>query len=286
MGMTILLLVVTAAAAAAAVLAYTGRRRRHARAVYQRRLEAAVADGILTQEEIAELERLRQEKELTPAEVRIAARATYRTILREALRDSRLTPEEDRTLLHLQAQLGLSDRELGEDSEQLSRLRTLGRLEAGQLPVIEVPIDLVPHERAHWLVQGAFAERLDIPRPGRHALRSVALPIEGDSPFSADGERDALRPAEDILPRDLGIVVITSRRTVFHGAKRTVSIPHARLLTVGLYADGFAVDELDGDVRGYFLVEDAELTAAVLLHAARKRRREIRPAGLKGPRRA
>src|SRR5690606_1074338 len=195
MGMTILLLVATAALATIAVLAYTGRRRRHARAVYQRRLEAAVADGILTQEEIAELERLRQEKDLTPAEVRMAARATYRTILREALRDSRLTAEEDRTLRHLQAQLGLSDHELGEDSEQLSRLRTLGRLEAGQLPVIEVPIQLVPHERAHWLVQAAFAEQLNIPSPGRRELRGVPMPIEGDAPFNAEGERDALRPA-------------------------------------------------------------------------------------------
>jgi hypothetical protein len=152
--------------------------------------------------------------------------------------------------------------------------------------VIEVPIELVPHERAHWLVQAAFAERLDLPRPGRRDLRRVTLQVEGASPFSADGERDALRPAEDILPSDLGIVVITSRRTVFQGAKRTVSIPHARLLSLHLYADGFAVDELDGDVRGYFLVDDAELTGAVLLHAARKRRREIRPAGLEPPRRA
>jgi hypothetical protein len=286
MGTTILLLLATSVLAAAAVLAYAGRRRRRARAVYQRRLEAAVADGILTQEEIAELDRLREEKDLTPAEVRIAARATYRTILREALRDARLSAEEDRTLLHLQAQLGLTDRDFGEDSEQLSRLRTLGRLEAGQLPVIEVPIELVPHERAHWLVQAAFAERLDIPSPGRRELRGVAMPIEGDAPFNADGERDALRPAEDILPSDLGIIVITSRRTVFHGAKRTVSIPHARLLTLHLYADGFRVDELDGDARGYFLAEDAELTAAVLLHSARKRRREIRPAGLKRPRHA
>jgi len=286
MGMTILLLVATAALATIAVLAYTGRRRRHARAVYQRRLEAAVADGILTQEEIAELERLRQEKDLTPAEVRMAARATYRTILREALRDSRLTAEEDRTLRHLQAQLGLSDHELGEDSEQLSRLRTLGRLEAGQLPVIEVPIQLVPHERAHWLVQAAFAEQLHLPRPGRRELRSVTIPVEGDEPFTAEGERDALRPAENILPSDLGIVVITSRRTVFQGAKRTVSIPHARLRTLYLFADGFAVDELDGEVRGYFLVDDAELTGAVLLHAARKRRHEIRPAGLERHRRA
>jgi hypothetical protein len=286
MGTTILLLLVTVAIAVAVVVAYTGRRRRRARAVYQRRLEAAVADGILTPDEIAELDRLREEKELTPVEVRIAARATYRTILREALKDSRLTPAEDQTLLHLQAQLGLSDRDLGEDREQLSRLRTLARLEAGQLPVIEVPIELAPNEQAHWLVQAAFAERLDLPSPGRRGLRAVTLPIESDMPFSADGERSALRPAEDILPNDLGIIVITSRRTVFQGAKGSVSIAHARLLSLHVYADGFRVDELDGTTRGYFLAEDAELTAAVLLHAARKRRREIRPAGFKGPRRA
>jgi hypothetical protein len=283
---TILLLLLIAAAAVVLFVGYR-RRRRRARASYQRRLEAALADGVLTPDEIAELDRLRTEKELTPLEVRMVARATYRTILREAMKDERLTDDEDRSLRTLQTQLGLSDRDIeGPDRVQLSRLRTLARLEQGQLPVIESPVDLVPHEKAHWVVQAAFAERLDIPTPGRRSLRGVSLSLEDDTPFHAEPGRDALRPAEDILPSDLGILVVTSRRTIFQGAKRRVTIAHARLQAITVFADGLRLDEPGRDARGYFLADDAELTAAVLLYAARKRRREIRPVGMRSTKRA
>jgi hypothetical protein len=278
---TVALVLLVALAAVVLVVRYRQRRRR-ARASYQRRLEAALADGVLTPDEIAELDRLRTEKELTPVEVRMVARATYRTILREAMKDERLTDDEDRLLHELQAQLGLTDRDLeAPDRVQLSRLRTLARLEGGQLPVIESPVDLVPHEKAHWVVQSAFAEQLDLPTPGRRQLRGIDLSLDDDAPFHAEADRDALRPAEDILPSDLGILVVTSRRTIFQGAKRRVIIAHARLQTLTLFADGIRLEEPGREMRGYFLTDDAELTAAVLLHAARKRRREIRPLGMR-----
>jgi hypothetical protein len=92
------------------------------------------------------------------------------------------------------------------------------------------------------------------------------------------GPRDALRPAEDVLPNDLGALIITSRRTIFQGAKRTISVPHARTENVKLYADGIRIEEIGQSARRYFLVEDPELTCAILLQAARRRRADIRPA--------
>jgi hypothetical protein len=81
------------------------------------------------------------------------------------------------------------------------------------------------------------------------------------------------------------VLAITSRRVVFQGARRTISIPHARLAKLALHADGVRLDEAasnhagpqDTAVARYFMVDDPELTAAVTLHAARQRRSEIRP---------
>src|SRR3989304_2917074 len=84
------------------------RRGRHRRR-YQRVLAEALADGVLSDEERAELDRLRQEKDLTAAEVRIAALAIYRSALRDAAKDARLTPEEDEALRRLQRELGLTE---------------------------------------------------------------------------------------------------------------------------------------------------------------------------------
>lgn len=260
-----------------AAVAVLVQRRRRARTLYRRKLELALADGMLTPEEISELDTLRREKDLTQTEVRMVARAIYRGALRTALEDHRLTDAEDQSLRKLQMQLGLSETDLGEDAGSLARMRLLGRVAKGELPTVDAPITLVPNERAHWVVQASLAERLELPRRALTPIRAVTMPVTGNGDFNAAGERDSLRANEQILPLDLGMLVITSRRTVFQGAKRTVSVPHARLDTIALYKDGLRLDEISGASRGFLLVDDAELTAAILLQAGRKRREEIKP---------
>lgn len=254
------------------------RRRRAARVEYQRLLQDALDDGVLTEAELSELDAVRQEGALTPREVRMAALATYRRALRDAAADARLTPEEDALLGRLQEQLGLSDRDLGADLRQLSRLRMLARIAAGNLPVVQPAVPLVPGERCHWVVQCTLADRRPLPDAGRRTLAGPTFRVVSAEPFAVTMERDELRPAADILPGDIGTLTITSRRTIFEGLKRTFTIAHARAEQLRLFADGLRLDELGQSGRHHFLVEDPELTCAILLQAARTRRAEIRPA--------
>lgn len=273
----LLLLVLLLLIAGASAWGIYRHRRRSAGRLYRRMLENALADGRLTPAEAAELERFRQEREVTEAEARVVARAVYRAALRSAAEDARLSDEEDRNLARMQADLGLSEEDLGEDRDALGRLRMLARVEAGQLPVVEAPLALVPQEICHWVAPASLAERLELPGRGSDEPRGVVIALGSRVAVPVAATLDALRPSADILPVDLGLLMITSRRAVFQGAKRTVSVPHARLESLALHADGMRLDELGGNTRAVLLVEDAELTAAILLGAARRRREEIRP---------
>jgi hypothetical protein len=250
--------------------------RRRARRVYQDALTRALDDGILTEDEAGELEQLRLERNLTSAEVRMAAVALYRRALQDASADHQLTTAESERLDALQHELGLTEQDLRSDLTHLRRLRTLAAAAEGVLPTVECPIDLVTGETCHWIVHGTLAQVLGLPTGASGALAGVSMPVLDTEPFHARGERTLLRPSERILPFDLGAVIITSRRTVFQGAKRSVSVPHARLRNVVLFADGVGLEETAGTLR-FFLVDDPELTASILLYAARARRLEIRP---------
>jgi len=261
------------------------RQRRAGRAHYHERLLEAVADGVLTQEELAELDAIRRKHELSTAEARMAAVVAYRRALADALEDAELTPDEDQGLERLREQLGLDEKQLRADMTQLCRARLLTRVTAGTLPHADVPgIQLVPGEQGHWFVRATFAERtgLGTGRP----LHALAFAVDDGPAYSPLGERDALEPRAEILPSDVGVLAITSRRVIFQGARRTISIPHARLAAVALHRDGVRLDETpsnhadpqNGTAARYFLVDDPELTAAVALQAARQRRGEIRPA--------
>lgn len=271
------LIVALALIAGVGVVVWVSRSRREARRLYRRTLEAALADGMLTHEEIDELDRIRREKDLTAAEVRLVARTIYKGALNAALSDEKLSPEEDQTLARLQLQLGLTDADLGEDSERLARLRLLASVDRGELPRVEPPMAMAPQEVCHWVVQATLADQLELPRRSRSAIAGVRLVAASTDPFSAAGTREALRPNEEILPVDIGMLIVTSRRVLFRGARRTRSFAYARLDHIVLYADGLRVVESGGNDSGYLLVEDAEVTAAILLRAARRRRGEIDP---------
>jgi hypothetical protein len=277
MHVVLLLVLVAGLIGLIALRTITHRRRRTARLEYQRLLQGALDDGVLSAEELEQLEAIRKDGDLTANEMRMAALAIYRGAVRDAAADARLTPDEDAALRRLQEQLGLTEADLGADGT-LNRLRMLARVADGHIPEVQAPVQLVPEERCHWVVQSTLADRISVPTGTRRELAGSVYGVLGSEPFAASGERDALRPADDILPTDIGTLIITSRRTIFQGARRTISVPHARAETVTLYLDGLRVEELGQSARRYFLVEDPELTCAILLQAARRRRTEIRPA--------
>jgi hypothetical protein len=264
-----------------AILLLTGgwmvvrRRRLHGRRLYHEELERALADGILTEDEERELETVRERRDLSDQEVRMVAVSLYRRALKDAMSDARITEEEDETLHRMRTQLGLSDTDLADDVKQLQRIRVLAGVERGELPKMNPPLDLADGEVAHWAVHARLAEKLVV--PGRRTyLRALNLEVPGNAPFAATGERSALATSTEILPIDTGLMVVTSRRTIFEGARKNLSVPHMKLQTVELFQDSVALDETDPASTSFFLVPDPELTAAILLCAARKRQNELK----------
>ncbi len=255
------------------------RRKLHARELYQHYLEDALADGVLTDQEADELESLREKQALSEAEVRMVALSIYRRALQAAVADARVTAEEDETLRRLQELLGLSQVDLRADRQQLQRVHLLARIERGDLPRVNAPVELESGETCHWVVQARIAQRLTIPGPPRAAMRFVEFRVEDNAPFTITDERAALKPREDVLPLDLGMLLITNKRVLFRGARRTAIVPHNKLVSIRLFADGLALEAAAGTHPLLFLVDDAELTAAVLLTAARSRRPDQRGAG-------
>lgn len=251
-------------------------RRRRRRAVYQAQLEAAVADGVLNPDEVRHLEQLRAGGALSDAEARMAALAVYRRALAAAVADARVTADEAATLAQMQKLLGLTDADLADEAHH-KRMRLLAQLEAGGLPLVASPIPLASGEVAHWTVQATLCERMAFPGRPAPDPPHVLLQIPGSEPFSAAGERHTLGTSPQLLPIDLGVLVVSARAVRFRGAKTEVIIDHSRLRAIALFQDGLRLDVVEPEGSRYFLVSDPELTAAVALLAARAR--QYRTAG-------
>ena len=269
-------LILTALLAAAGVALYSviRRRRSEARHSYALQLEAALADGILTADEAAELEAIRSRRDVSQDEARLVALALYRRALRDAAADARFTQDEQKRLGQLQEQLGLTAEDLSADREQLHRLWLLSRVERGSLPELASPLALAPEERCHWVVRSSFCQRTGLPASQRREASAIVFRVEDDTPFEVGPERDYIGADPRYLPVDVGTVILTSRRLIFRGAKRRLQFPYILLQSISLFHDAIRVVGSDG-TSAYLLVEDAELTAAILLRAARTRRLDV-----------
>lgn len=255
-------------------IAFFRRHRIRGRHLYQQHLERALADGILTDDEARELASVREQRDLSAAEVRMVAVSLYRRALMDAVADARITEQEDETLRRMKEQLGLSDADLAADVAQLQRIRVFAGVERGELPRIDSPEPLANGEICHWVVQGTIGDPLAT--PGRRSeLHAISFEVKEASTFSASGSRSPLRSSWEMLPSDIGFAIITNRRTIFRGARRTVSVPHIKLRRVDLYQDGIALNETEPPCVSYLLVSDPELTAAILLSAAVQRQKEL-----------
>jgi hypothetical protein len=69
----------------------------------------------------------------------------------------------------------LSEQDLGSDFNRLSRLRMLARIAEGNLPDVPSPVQLVPEERCHWVVQCTLADRISMPQTVRRELAGCRL---------------------------------------------------------------------------------------------------------------
>ena len=246
------------------------RTRRRSRALYQGQLERAVADGVLTPEEVSQLEKLRADGALSDAEARMAALAVYRRALGTAMADSRVTQDEAATLHHMRELLGLTERDLAGDAAHLRRAHLLAQIERGELPVVDAPVELPAGEVGHWTVQATLCERIAYSARPPADPRGLLFTVDSPEPFSAAGEREMLGTCSSVMPVDLGVLVVTERALRFRGAKSDLIIPLPRLRRIALFRDGLRLDLADPIASRYFLAADPELTVAVLLLAARR----------------
>jgi len=72
------------------------------------------------------------------------------------------------------------------------------------------------------------------------------------------------------VPTDAGVLVISTQRAVFLGAKKTIELPYAKLVNLTLFSDGVQFHESNRQTAPVFLVSAPDVAAA-FIHAAAQR---------------
>jgi len=240
------------------------------KAAYRAHLLAAVEDGVLTEGEIATLEGGREHLGLSVDDVRRIRVTAYKRAFEVAGADRRITGAEAKELERIRTHLGLAEGDIGRTGRDFQRLRLLGEIQDGNLPVVTVSgLVLQKNEQPHWSEPGHLIEERVLRRRYEGGSSGVSVRIMRGVTYRVGSHRGHLVTETGNVPVSSGEFVITNKRVIFKGDRKSFSYQHDKLLGTELFADGVSLAETSGKNR---LVQfdrgaDTEIVGAVLSQA-------------------
>jgi hypothetical protein len=218
--------------------------------VYRRSISQVLADSQIAEEEKKWLEKIASDLEL-PEDVkqRIYKTETQPFLQRkvdEAIADRQLSPDEDREIQELTKRLGGKIITDGATSSVLEKYRLMWRIAHGDPPSINVSLTLQRGEVCYFATPVTWHEmRRVTERIQWGGLKFRAKIYKGLSFNMGDY---AVNPiTQDILaPIDSGTVYVTSKRLLFTGKMKNVSIKLEKILDIKPYKNGVTVEKDSG----------------------------------------
>jgi len=233
---------------------------------YRHALRRAVQDGLIGTEEATALSALRRENSITDAEASRIAIDVFREVATEVGSDRKLTREEDNLLRDLQVSLGLRDETIESELRELARLRLLSEIQTGMLPMIPSPILLKKAEVCHHKEDAELWEDVTKSRY-EGGYSGFSFRIMKGVRYHVGGSRGHRVGWQEFQATDRGQLIITNKRVVFVGGRKTIDTPYAKLLNIHVFEDGIQVNRASKRRREVLKVADPELTASIIATA-------------------
>lgn len=245
---------------------------------YESTLQEMIKDRRLSADERERLEGLAKRLRLPVA---VSERIKTETVtdlaqrvLNSSISDRRLSPEEEAELKGIaeNLQAKLEDAVAG-TREALDYFRLLWRLEQGELPRIHPAIQLRKSEVCHGASEVTHAEYRKVTKSVGYGGPVARVRIMKGLYYRV-GHVNVSRVSEDVLQElDSGMLYLTSRRMIFNGSKRNVSLPLGKILNFIVHPEGLQIEKETGrDLFFRFFVPDPKKAEiwGVMLKAAMK----------------
>lgn len=231
---------------------------------------SAVSDGMLTDDEILVIGNKYQQFGLNKEDIKGLGANAYENAAKVVMADGIVKDSDIEQLNRIQKLLMVSDIEVSEIKVAITRMRTLHQLQLGSLPNIK-PTGLIlqKYEIAHWEEPANLLEDKVVKRGYVGGSQGVSFRIVKGISYRVGRSKGQLVSETAIVPIASGKIVITDRRIVFSGDKKSLNIKLEDILNVEVYSDGLNITDGKGMPRIVQLVNksNADLVGVVLSRA-------------------
>jgi hypothetical protein len=185
--------------------------------------------------------------------------------------DDVLTVDEESYLAEVAQALGLPLDQLSNKAPTAFETLVICRINDGRPPTLDhAPILTKAGEVAYGWFSVALMKEV-VKREFRGGTAGVSIPIGGGMRFRTGAVRGrSVVVGSDLVAQDQGPLVITSTRTVFTGAKKTLEFRHDKLVGIQQYTDGLRLNVSNRQTASLFKFgkgQSPTLASALISHA-------------------
>ena len=244
--------------------------------IFERTMREALSDGKFTEQEKASLEATSKALGMSDVQTKrlyeTAAVAAVQAAFTSAIADQRYVKDEEAHVAALAKSLGVTIKHDESTAALVARFRLMGEIEGGDLPSVDVPILLQRGEICHFSGVAAHHEIKTLTKRINYSGPTASIKIMKGVRWRV-GSISVQRVTTDVMTQlDTGNLYITSKRVLFDGTKKNVSIPLGKITNFTVFKDGLQVEKEAGKDPYFIGASDWELAGACLDSAARKLR--------------
>jgi hypothetical protein len=230
----------------------------------------AAARGVFTPQEMASFQTKFKELELQPTDLKTVQPKAYELALRAATIDGVITPEGYANLANIETFLRIPGNAITESKKQVARLHLLYEIQHGNVPNISVQdLILQKNETAHWSEAASLLEERVVNRRYVGSSQGVSIRIAKGVTYRVGSQRGHLVSDTAVVPVSTGALVVTNKRLIFRGDKKSFNFRLDKLLDCHFYSDGVRVTDDKGKPRviRFYSAANTDIVGAVLTHA-------------------
>lgn len=210
----------------------------------------AAEDGVLTDEEVAQIQTRYKELGLTQDDLKGIRVQAYNAALRAVKSDGVVTAEEEAELGKLQQFLMIPESEIAKSKKELARLRLLTEIQNGNPPSVSVPnVILQKSETAYWSEPASILEERVVNRRYEGGSQGFSFRIAKGVSYRVGSHRGHLVSDTAVIPVSSGELIITNKRVIFRGDAKSFNLRLDKLLELNFYGDGVRLTDDKGKPR-------------------------------------
>jgi hypothetical protein len=192
----------------------------------------------------------------------------FASYVQRAAGDDILTPEEEQHVERLLTVLGIDSQAFFASEPELARHVMIAQANGGLPEVVSSRLVQKRGEVVHLEIAASLVKDVAV-RQSQGGYSGFSFPIgKTGIRYKVGGYRgQSVEVGTKRVTDDIGTLVISSQRAVFIGNKKTLELPYAKLVNLGVFSDGVQFHESNRVNAPLFLVPAPDVVS-VFVHAA------------------